>query len=407
MKFIKYPKRGDIVVKDFETKTPQYIDLDSYDDAQLDKETYEVVGAVADVYDGQVLVVYKENASKVWCTRRFYDLTGYTLDGTDRTGVISIRENSSASANVDTTFNYNATTMEQLCEQLNQQFQSGGAYKTQDWYAEVVDGKISIHLDWTFSSQSNNAGKDGFTFTLNIMPDVPYLASVRRKSGLVGGEGAISSWKRALTYFRNDNSSTSYNPNKDVTSIKQTYPICLPAYLGTSQYQSDHCAFLRSVYGEGEEGWLKFMRSCMPVAPCGTGNMSQDNGKERTSILAIKRYNSNTKTDTVLCPAADYVSNIASRTVEKGEFWLPTMAELQKIVVSLEYNTTNNRQADVLNTAMVKIGGSAVSNGSYYWSCLRGSAGVAWYSSGGLGYFSSYGMYGSYVALPVSLYKIA
>lgn len=405
MKFVKIPKRGDIVVKDFETKTPQYIDLDSYNDDELDKAKYETIGAVVDVYNGQVLVAYKENASKAWCVRRFYDLTGYTLDGTDRTGVISVRENSSASANVDTTFTYNATTMEQLCEQLNAQFDAV-VFKSQDWYAEVVDGKISVHFDWTFSAQSNNTGKAGFVFTLNNLPDVPYLSSVRRVNGQVGGDGAISSWKRALAYFRNDNSSSSYNPTKDVTSVKQAYPICLPAYLGTSQYQADHCAFLRSVYGEGEDGWMKFMHSCMPVVPCGSGNMAQKDGKMRTALLAAKRYNSKKKTDAVLCPAADYAVNIESQTVSKGEFWIPTMAELQKIVATLEYNTTNNRQSDVLNKAMVKLGGSAISNGTHWWTCLRPSANGAWYSNG-FGYFSNGGMYGGYTVLPVSLYKLA
>ena len=96
--------------------------------------------------------------------------------------------------------------------------------------------------------------------------------------GGTGGEGAISSWPIALAYFRADNSSTTYNPSSDVTDIKRGYPICLPGYLGTSTYQSDHCAALRAVYGEGEAGWLKFMESCLPVVPSDFGNMGMDFG---------------------------------------------------------------------------------------------------------------------------------
>ena len=406
MKLTKYPKRGDIVLKTIEGKKPVYAQIDSFVLADVDTAKYEIIGAVADIVDGKALVVYKTNAAKAWCVRRAYTLTGYTLDGTSRTGAISMRENSSASANVDTTFTYSANSVQELCDQLNTQFNANPTYKAQDWYAEVVDGAVMVSFDWTFSNQSNNTAKSGFTATLNILPDVLAVAKIRRKSGYEGGEGVIASWKRALAYFRNDNSSTTYNPNKDVTSIKQGYPICLPGYLGTSNYQSDHCAFLRSVYGEGEEGWLKFMRSCLP-ADSEQGNMGQDFGKETTALLASKTFSTTNKDETALCPAALYCHSVETATIAKGEFWLPTVNQVARIVRTLEYNTTNNRNADPLNQAMVKINGSAISNGSYWWSCCRNYASNAWYVNGSNGFFSGNHMCNTYIALPVSLYELA
>lgn len=409
--FTKVPKRGDIVVKDLTTKTPQYIVQDTFVKADINTNVYEIVGVVYWTNGKEVGVVYKENASNPYCNRGWWYLTGYTLDGASHTGVISIRvAGDSYAANVDKTITYSASDIEGMAAELNRAFLADSDFVAQDWYADIVDGKIRVHCNVSAWQQfSYNTGKSGFSLG-TCMPEITYKADMRRKHGGNGGEGAISSWHRALAYCRNDNGKDSYMGGRSSvqTSIKQAYPINLPTWLGTStKNPGDFCAPLRAIYGEGEEGWLKFMKSCLPVVPCDYGNMGMHNGKERTQILASFEFTSNkVTTPTAMCKAASYCYNKQSQTVEKGEFWLPTTEELSRIIRDVQYGTNSSRNADALNKGLNLIGGNAVSNGSSWWSCLRCVTGYAWYSSG-YGYFNYGNMNGSYGCLPVSLYHIA
>lgn len=399
------PKRGDLEVRRISDKKPFYITSESLSVAEINTNIYEIIGVVIKRIGKKVLTAYKFNASKTWCDRYSYRLSGYTLDGTNRSGVFSIRVSSSASANTDYTFSYNATTIEAFVLQLNSFFANTDIFNSQDWYAETDGSNVDVHFAHTFWQQSSyNVAKNGFAMSANTLPDVPALANIRRRNGAKGGEGVISSWYRALVYFRGDNSSTTYNPNADVTNIKRTYPICLPGYLGTSKYQSDHCAFLRSVFGGGEEGWLKFMESCLPVVDSENGNMGQDFGEEMTTLLAGKRYSSRLKTNEPFCKAADYCYNLEGQTFSKGECHLPTTKEIALLLDGIQYGTIGDRNADVVNITLNKIGGNAISNGSHLWSCCRSSAYGAWYANGGYGFFNGYGFYVSNLCCPLLLH---
>ena len=166
-------------------------------------------------------------------------------------------------------------------------------------------------------------------------------------------------------------------------------------------------AFLRSVYGEGEAGWKKFMESCLPVIPTDWGNMGMRDGLPRTAYLAAQAYNSRTVTGGVLCPAAKYCYDTATTTLPQGNWHLPTTDEIYSILDGVKYNSEgSDRNLDILNKALNLIGGSAISNGSYVWSCLRGSAVTAWNAHGYYGFFNHYYMYNANLAVPVSLYKL-
>lgn len=406
--FTQIPKRGDIVVKDLATKTPQYIIQDTFVKAELNMSVYEIVGVVYWTNGKKVGVVYKENASNIYCNRAWWYLSGYTLDGAQHTGVISARfASNSWAANLDKTITYSASDMEGLVAALNEAFLADADFVAQDWYADIFDGKVRVHCNNIDYRQClTNTAKSGFTLT-GSLPEIIAKADIRRKHGGKGGEGVISSWHRALAYFRGDISSITYNPNTDVTNIKRGYPICLPGYLGTSQHQSDHCAFLRSVYGEGEEGWLKFMKSCLPVVPTDFGNMGMHNGKERTAVLASFEFTSAKVAEaTPMCKAAAYCYNKQSQTVEKGEFWLPTTEELSRILEGVECGTKSDRNADTLNKGLNLIGGSAISNDSSWWSCLCFNPSVAWRAHGSFGFFYYGYMCTIYGCAPVSLYTL-
>ena len=212
MIFTNIPRRGDICLGRLSDNKVLFARLDSIAAlSDIPASTYEINGVVADVRDGEALVVYKQNTSKNWAERYYFKLTGYTLDGAEHSGVISvIQASDSWAANHDYTFTYSASTLADFVSQLNTWFASTEPFTTQDWYAEEGDGFANMNFQYTdYRQAGSNTGKDGFTMTANLLPEYAFLANIRRKNGFTGGEGAISNMYRALTYFRNDNSSTT------------------------------------------------------------------------------------------------------------------------------------------------------------------------------------------------------
>ena len=407
--FVRFPEIGDVVVKDIETKTPHYIKLDSFVKAELDESVYEIIGAVAWREHDKVLVVYKENTATQFMNRPWWYLSGYTLDGTDRTGTLSIRvADDNWNANVEKVIPYNATSAEELVEQLNGFFEGDADCNAQDWYANIEeDGRVRIHCDGTKAWQifSYTTAKAGFALT-SCVPEIDSDYIIRRKNGNNGGYGSIVSMQRAIEAFTPDHSSESYNPSTDVKPMDVVRPITLPAYLGESQYQSDHCKALRERYGEGRDGWLKFLESLRPVAPCDYGTMRKRNGKERTDIMAQKMFTSRIVSETkAMCNAAYYCSNVNSKTVDKGEFWLPTADELSYIFKTIEYGTNPDWNSDPINRCLNKIG-NTVSNKANWWSCCRCYVNSAWRVFGYWGFLDFSNMHNSFRVLPVSLYTV-
>ena len=408
--FVRMPKRGDCAIKKISNKKRMYISLETLDVATLDTTAYEVVGTVAGRIGDKNLIAYKNNTSHKYINRAWWYLSGYTLDGTDRTGILSIAAASASWGNVSKTIAYNATTVEDFVSQLNTFFTTDTDCLAQDWYANLEpDGRVRIHCNnISWQQCANNKAGTGFSLT-GSCPEIIAKADMRRKHGGNGGEGAISSWKRALAYYRNDNGKDSYAGGRTSTqtSIKQTYPINLPTWLGTStKNPGDFCAALREVYGEGEEGWIKFMRSCLPVVPCDYGNMGMHNGSERTRQLASFTFTSaKVTTPSPMANAAAYCDGISTDCIDKGEFWLGTTEEIAILMRDIEYGTNDSRLSDPVNKCLSIIGGSAISNGSSVWSCCRCGSYGAWYSHGCHGFFYGHGMYGSCVSVPLSLWN--
>ena len=417
-------KTGSIVVLDGNSAM-HFIAADTYKSDSF-MSNYTVVGVVAvgvdhDLYRGKLLVVHKTNASKKWSNIYSWRLTGYTCDGTARTGVLSIRSASDSwGANVQYTISYNAATVADLVEQLNTYFQANAPFTTQSWVAEGVDTDNDNVVDAIdlkclfvdYRQASYNTATSGFSMSANFLPEIAASSAMYRLNGQRSGEGTITNWERAIKYFSADISSTTYNPNADVTSVKRSYPICKPAYLGTSAYQSDHCAFLRSVYGAGEAGWLKFMKSFLPVKPTAYGPMGDKDaygdGKTNTYLMEGKTFTQQDNTVIAVHPAADYCAAVSynHELLNHGNWFLPDVDDVFSIMRDIKYGTDVSRNADPINKALYAIGGSAISNGSYVWSSSRYSAYYAWYSNGGFGCANGYSMCSAYLAVPCVLLNV-
>ena len=415
---IRHAMTGAIAVLDG-NHALRFINVDTFSSASF-MSNFEVVGFVRIGVDhpsfrGKIAIQYKSPVSKKMSNIYQFRLTGFTCDGTERAGTLSIREASDSwAANHDYVISYNAANELALVRQLNTYFKANEPFKTQGWIAVLnEDNTIDLkHKYATWQQSSYNGGKAGFTLTANLFPGWLATAYMLRANGQRYGDGTITNWARALAYFRNDNSSTAYNPSKDVTSVKISLPICLPAYLGTSKYQSDHCAYLRSIYGEGEEGWLKFMASFLPVRPTeygSNGNKAKyGDAKKNTYYLASQKYVDVDGNTQPASPAADFVANIAfdHELLKKGQWVMPDSDLLFDVLGGIEYPTTNDRDADVINRALKAIGAPALGNNSYVWSCSRYGAYSCWSANGGAGYASNSILGNSALVVPLVLLDV-
>lgn len=373
-----------------------------------------VIGVDHQDFRGEVAVMSKTFAAAPMLERSFVRLSGYTLDGTDRTGTLSVLEASDSWAAVhDYAVGYNADSAEALASQLNTYFKANEPFTAQDWVAEADgDGNVTLHYSYTNTKQSSNTAKDGFALANAAAPEWADTMQMLHRNGKTTGEGTIMNWPRALAFFREDSASTAYNPASDVTTTKISYPICLPGYLGTSKYQSDHCSYLRGVYGEGEEGWLKFMESFLPVRPSEYGIFDASRygaAKRNTYYLAGIKYTGQDGVEKYASPAARLAANLwyDHELLNQGEWVLPDIDLLFSLVGQLKYPTTNDRDADPVNAALESIGVSALGNNSSVWSCSRFSLGNAWVISGSTAYAGGSYMNRMHVAAPLVLLNVA
>lgn len=348
-----------------------------------------VIGVDHQDFRGEVAVMSKTFTTSPMLGRWFVRLSGYTLDGTDRTGTLSVWEASDNwAAAHDYTVSYNADNAEALASQLNAYFKANEPFTAQDWVAEADgDGNITLHYAITRNSQTLNGGKDGFAFDQANAPGWAHTPKMLRRNGKRGGEGTITNWPRALAYFRGDSSSATYNPASDVTTTKISYPICLPGYLGTSKYQSDHCSYLRGVYGEGEEGWLRFMEGFLPVRPSEYGIFDASRygaAKRNTYYLAGIKYAGQDGAEKYVSPAARLAANLGydHELLKQGEWVLPDIDLLFGLVGQLKFPTTNDRDADPVNSALKAIGAPALGNNFTVMSCSRYNSRLGWIAYG-------------------------
>lgn len=365
-------------------------------------------------YRGKIGILAGEAsaATRVWSYIYSFRLTGYTLDGTDRTGDLVIY---TASSTTETfTVSYNASTVDELVAQLNAFFTdtTNPVFQTQDWVAENNGGAIDLKFHFTFANQRSNAGANGFTMAANLLPEIAANSAMYRINGVRTSEGTVLNMPRALTYFRQDLAAGTYNPTtvQTAANAKRTYPICLPGYLGTSaNVEGDMCAAIRGIFGEGEEGWKKFMATFLPVWPAFYGSLKNPGyGKDNTAIMAAKTFTGQNGTPVAAFPAASYCADISFNhaLLGKGSWFMPDAGLVYTLLKNIQYSTTNNRNADPMNTMLNAMGFAALNNGAALWSSSRSGAYSAWFFGGPGGCAGSNFVYIALRALPVVLLDV-
>lgn len=390
--FVKIPERGDACVGRLSDKKLFYIKADTLVTSELDKSVWEVQGVVSHREGKKVTIVGLNNSGNIaFCDRVWYYLSGYTLDGAEHAIVLAIPTKANWNKNVEKTIRYTANNVEEFIGALNAAFEADADFTDQDWYADLTaDGRVRVH--YVFSTWQTFTVKSGITKT-NSIPEFKQCTLLRRKSGQADLVGGICFWYQALSYYRNDNGNKPDQGGRttEQTSLKQQWPINLPTWLGTStKNPGDFCKSLRGVYGEGEEGWLRFMRGCMSVTDTDGGIMMYDS-IELAKLFSSFKYISRKVTEPkYMFSANGWCASFSTSCLPAGSWHIPAPKELVELMRDIAQDTGT---PDVLNRTMSAAGGKVISGSYNRFACVRYNPSDVWICSRTGGYLRAAAMY--------------
>lgn len=359
------PGVGDILCRD-ESGRYRFIRLDTFQ-AGTFPSAWETLGVVVWREGNQVKVVSKRNEERKWMDVYPYVVTGYRLDGTEHTARLRLRNLPGASTYYD--FIYSATTDEAFVQQLRQFLTSNGLG---DWSAYLQDGNVILQCD----SYEKGSGLDspstqavGISIDGKVRSDLPRTPLFHRRCGNVGN--GVWHAARVKAAFREDNPAASSNPASDVSSVPSS-PVCWPAFAGKSQYQSDHCLWLRQRYCKdpehpAEEEWEAYIDDITLRIPYMLGGTAPEwrDGAALSAKLRGRTYTAADGTRKPLYPAVEYCSHFLD-----GRGYLPSIAELVECLGGVTYGLPGIARdgADPVNRSLYAIGGSAISCASAWCS---------------------------------------
>lgn len=395
----RVPKVGDILFLD-ENNKKGFIALDTFDAATFDGR-YTLVGVVALRQGNTVTVVHKNNASKKWCEIFQWKVTGWLLDGEAHTTTIGFYSSQQAPANPE--FTYTASTMEEVAAQLNAWFDTYFTESNLRYHAVVCDEATLYVQNETYNSWYHYIlNMSGLTVNYSVGTKLESNSNTYAYNGIGSVYKGIN-WARYYQVIHDATSST-FNPTTPITSLG-TYPISYACYSG------EIGAYARNIYGEGEEGYKKYLQDYMIDFPAQRGILAPEfrNGHKNTYTLYSDKYLAYDGTEKTMYPAFEYCAETEYQSdgLGKGDWYLPSMYEVIKVWRTLTYGTGPSREnSDPINRSLHAIGGDALSCASFFWSSCRYDVGYAW-SFGSSGFSGGSNFFVRYYAAPFVLLKMS
>ena len=312
-----------------------------------------------------------------------YIVNGYTLDGSEHTAQMRLHGRPGTDTWYE--FRYTASTDSEFVAQLKQFLTDKGET---DWSAYLMDGKVYLQYDNSESSEyytSTITYATGLTLTSKITTDMPETQPDFWRKGRTRGRG-IWHLVKAKQYFSKDQTNVSFNPSFDISSVP-SYPVCWPAFAGTSQYQEDHCLWLRQQYCKDPanpkmEEWEKYIDDLTHVIPYPLGGHSQKwrDGRVLSDMIKDAEYQAADGTRRKLYQGVDWCASAFD-----GNGYMPSLTELIEACMNVVYGLpgVTRAESDPINRSLYAIGGKALDcsmgallpsrqNNRYVWAVYGG-----------------------------------
>ena len=385
----RVPGVGDILYLD-SAKKMHFLVGSTYDSATFPKGC-ELVGVLAVRQGNQLLIVNKDHSYQRWSNPFRWTTSGWKLDGLPHEATISFYSSQVQPTNPK--FTYTAASLEDVVRDLNAWFDAYFEQSKQKYFAYVEDGVLKIVCETYTAWWHYVLGISGISVDYAVGQEMNANANTYAHNG-VGSEYKGMNWPQ---FYRvvHDATSSTFNPEKPISSLG-TYP------LSYKSYASEIGAYARGIYGEGEDGYKKYLQDYMIVFPSQRGTFEEQyrDGHKNTYLLAGQTYPSRDGGVGIMYPAADFCAEVGydHPKLARGQWYLPTMYELAKLYadIPLDYS-------DPVNKSLAAIGASTLLAFRNVWSSCRRLDGVSWIFDGSGG-CSSYGyFYGSCEVVPCAL----
>lgn len=358
------PGVGDIVCYD-ENRKIRFIALDTFQ-AGTFPSAWETVGVVVLRKGNRVTVCSKHSELHKFMDVYPYIVTGYQLDGQEHT--VQLRVGSQPSGSYYD-FAYTASTDEEFVSALNGFLAEHGFT---GWSSYIRNGKVILQCNVGNSDPAMSLACVGLTKTsVTTETFLPKGDDVYRKCGTYSMTG-VWHLSKAMDYFKSDIDNTDFNPGYNIASIPKL-PVCYPAFCGTSQYQDDHCRWLREKYCKDAENptfedWKGYLEDMRAVVPFMVGFMSPADYPDAKTVSEKARrvtFITQEGTEERLYPGMEECCRFLD-----GAGYLPTAGQLAEAFREIIYGLkgVERDKADPINRSLYAIGGNPVSCSLCYWS---------------------------------------
>ena len=348
---------------------------------QLSQEI-EPVGICVAINGNKAMVRYRKEANKMWAAVDRFELEyrPYMNNGVSYTYFIKLD-----GEQYPTPFTFKATTRADFVRQLNDWFRANNT----NWSAELVE----LDTDLPAFVPSDNKDKD-CNYLNRIIINAKFIANAWHTFQIlqiIGSTTVILSKttrvigkhiKAVANFYKNNGflSSASYdggccrakyydfiNQNQVTTTVPMTSIDSGPnssipyAFLPVKKtdfedISNSNCKILRDNFATYED----YLESRMIKLPCSAGGAITEfpSGKEDTYKLANCTFEDVNGVSSTLYPAANHAAsiNIEAPGLEKGNWWLPSVAEMVEMMRDVTFHTRFwGTNPDIVNIVLDKM----------------------------------------------------
>nr|WP_321523339.1 hypothetical protein [uncultured Macellibacteroides sp.] len=390
---------GDICVYDKITRRKMFVKFSTFASALL-PVNFIVVGVVYYRTTDKVHILSGWQDSAQWGAPYQVKLTGFDLSVG---GSFTITINATTTAAIE----YATTdTLAAIATKIMTALTASGFTSATGWSVTAGADYIVVQQNWYTPNVTIFNVTDASLKIAKTILTGNYQTSL---SGIVTANSQI---------FRNDKSVSSY-AGANFARFLAYYEVNGVADVNIPVGSSSIGIIKRSVFNSIDNPVLfayyasyeSYIQDRMTKYPYSKGTIFADNGKSDTDKLSVSMY---TNAAGVVSPAypAAYKANRYGISVdghvtgfEPGNWWLPSSPEMLRLIRNITWGlagvTAGNE--DIVNRALVLIGGTRISATSYYWCSAESSSYYAWYSNG-IGNIAANSKYGSFGVRPVTAF---
>ena len=423
------PKRGDIMclAKINDKNKIVWIDGLSINLKQLSSH-YEAIGICLSVKGNKALVRYREERDMRWLAADYWvlDPNGFnfggkqtlhfTIDGVQNSNLLNLSPNDTVS-------------LGNLVVKLNEWFKTYARNYSAYLEKNPLDSDLQQVVVYGLFTENNWRGDFGISSSgsgnmpFRHFPDTPFKSPLKCIKGYYLNNGFFEQNTggccRAKFYdYINANQVKPTGPMNAIASVPDpSAPVPLSQMPATKEdfEHNSNCNFLRNHFANYDE----YLESWMVKFPCGRGGTITEFpcGKENTYILngyTIDNHPTNYPAKIPLYPAANWAASISFNhpKLSKGNWWLPSSAEITEIMRDITYNTSFwDSKPDIINRVLEKLtsipnsGWSMLDTEKKRWTSSQFSNEVAYYSNPVSGIMSGSPLYREWTVSPITIYE--